>query len=115
MEGEMTTRERYIHILENPEDYDDADYSEAWDAAVNALKAQSRREAKIDRAVVFCKDCKHLHPVRSVLMYVNYCKASPLEPVYDFVHGQRVNDEYDTCQNVNRNGKCKLFEARECR
>jgi hypothetical protein len=53
-----------------------------------------------DDEEVFCWDCKHVNES-------GYrCMASPIEPEWNYQTGQRKNESYKLCVDVNRKGCC---------
>lgn len=67
------------------------------------------------KPLVFCKDCKwYRKEVEGGDEYNTYyrhsCEKRELKGEYDVVTGERVNYCYEECEDVNKNGKCKMFE-----
>jgi hypothetical protein len=58
-----------------------------------------------------CKHCCYLYWCRRLDPIPIWCKASPLTPILSAITGERTNEEYDTCKNVN-DGECKKFELK---
>lgn len=67
----------------------------------------------IKNCMVMCKDCKNaIKPwwPFNELEWEWKCKASPRD--FSCVTGKRESGEYRSCDRINDDGKCRLFEAK---
>jgi hypothetical protein len=67
----------------------------------------------------FCINCRHC-VVRQVKLAhwegatdIEYCLASPTEPEYDYMTGERLNRTHERCYYINTDGKCKKYRLKD--
>lgn len=63
--------------------------------------------------MVVCVNCKHCREYVSAIV-PPWCMHESLEVLgeMDFVYGQRRPSRHPRCEDINKNGQCKLYEAK---